>query len=28
MCKECGKCTKEHPYSMDDAIDKVEDFGL
>jgi len=28
MCKQCGDCTKQHEYSMDDAIDIVEDLGL
>ena len=25
MCKECGDCTKQHEYSMDDAIDNLPD---
>jgi len=28
MCKQCGNCEKEHPYSIDDAIDKTEALGL
>lgn len=25
MCKQCGACSKEHPYSIDDAVDVVLD---
>jgi hypothetical protein len=25
MCKECGKCSKEHSRSLDEAVDEVLD---
>lgn len=28
MCKQCGDCTKQHEYSMDDAIDNYLDLNL
>lgn len=28
MCLQCGKCTVQHEYSTDSAIDTVEDLGL
>jgi molybdenum cofactor biosynthesis enzyme MoaA len=28
MCLQCGQCYREHPYSMDDAIDAYESLGL
>ena len=28
MCRNCGNCSAEHPYSMDDAIDAYEATGL
>ncbi|MEY3907541.1 MAG: hypothetical protein RLZ52_608 [Pseudomonadota bacterium] len=28
MCKQCGNCNKEHSYSIDDMIDKVEESNL
>lgn len=27
MCYQCGDCTKQHEFSVDDAIDTVLDFG-
>ena len=28
MCKQCGNCTKQHEWSVDDAIDKVEESAI
>jgi len=28
MCRECGNCSKEHPYSTDDAIDKADNINI
>lgn len=28
MCRNCGNCSAEHPYTMDDAIDAYEATGL
>lgn len=28
MCLQCGYCYREHPYSMDNAIDAYEGLGL
>jgi hypothetical protein len=25
MCKNCGDCTKQHEWSIDDGVDSVED---
>jgi hypothetical protein len=24
MCKQCGSCSKEHGFSIDDAVDEVD----
>lgn len=28
MCKDCGKCSKEHSRTIDDAVDEILDLPI
>jgi Ni,Fe-hydrogenase I large subunit len=28
MCRSCGVCSKEHTFTIDDAVDKILDLSV